>query len=84
MKIEAVSSRADTKRASFRENHWTHQQFFSPLLSPGCLLLCASQASWVVKHQPAISCSIMASPAYWKRFQLPVLVCVVLIMEILQ
>lgn len=33
MKIEAVSSWADTKRASFRENHWTHQHFFPSLVS---------------------------------------------------
>lgn len=33
MKIEAVSSCADTKGASFSENHWTHQHFFPSLVS---------------------------------------------------
>lgn len=44
------------KERLFQRKPLDSSTFFSPLLSPGCLLLCASQASWVVKHQP---CDVM-------------------------
>lgn len=81
MKIEAVSSWADTKSASFRENHWTHQHFFPLSCLLGVFCCAHHRPAGLSNISLAIWCSIMASPAYGKRFQLPVLVCVVFRME---